>query len=161
MAFARESNQHSIHPRGVETAAGINEGFQSSSVLERVSDTVRTSRDTAHKVWHDDTTGCCHSKGRDIDYTGVCNHGSNELGLGLVNSGHDNMGPYSMSQGNQNKEEPTGLPGPQIAMRGSQDPSGEDIIECIGEMEKRDVGLFAELNQEVQEVNDTVGNSYP
>ncbi|GAB4840394.1 hypothetical protein Ancab_021160, partial [Ancistrocladus abbreviatus] len=85
-------------------AAGINEGFQNSSVSEQVSDTIRTSRDTAHKVGGTDTTDCRHSKGRDVDYIEARNHGSNELGLGLVNNGDDNMSLYSISQGNQNKE---------------------------------------------------------
>ncbi|GAB4827861.1 hypothetical protein Ancab_034745 [Ancistrocladus abbreviatus] len=100
MAFARESNQHRIYPRGVDTAAGINEGFQNPSVSERVSDTVRTSRDTAHKVGGGDATGCRHSRGRDVGMT--------------------TWACIQSPKVNQNNEEPTGPPGPQTAMRGSQ-----------------------------------------
>ncbi|GAB4855131.1 hypothetical protein Ancab_023761 [Ancistrocladus abbreviatus] len=114
MAMARKPNPHKICPRDVVNAAGINEELRNSSVSERVSDIVRGAiLDLAHEVGGGEGIGCRQSNGRDIDCTRVCNHGSNKMGLGLVNKGDDNTGILLYSEDNHNKEKSTGLIGPQ------------------------------------------------
>ncbi|GAB4849785.1 hypothetical protein Ancab_004583, partial [Ancistrocladus abbreviatus] len=88
----------------------------------------------AHKVGGEEATAFCHNNGKLDDSTEDCNHRSEELGLDLVNNMDANMGLCLYFQ---------------------------DIIGHIGEMEQRDAGLFAEVNQEAQAVNEMEGNYCP
>ncbi|GAB4849879.1 hypothetical protein Ancab_004678, partial [Ancistrocladus abbreviatus] len=111
-------NPHKICPRDVVNATGINEELQNSSVSKWVFDAVRALRDLAHEVGDGEDTSFWQSSGRDVGCTKVYSHGSDKMGLGLVNKRDDNMGLLLYSEDNHNKEMSTVSIGPQTKLRG-------------------------------------------